>query len=262
MQTLANLATNTTTQAIQSRFNALVTSKGNSTQQQTLLSLFNVVIFTDINLFPNLSKSITTIDEYLNKWMDNYIKADNNPPSTKTSNPKTACTDPVISTIVQSHPIIQAVLTSSPTTQYFNLEEIYNLMKDAQNVQGNLLEEYIDSIISNYGWIWCKGNTVNKVDFINSNGSYLLQVKNKHNTENSSSSTVRNGTNIEKWYRLDSRKNGNIYIPVTRWDDLNTIINTKSNGIGNGVQCNMNDVDYDRFINNVVSNNPQLVNEN
>jgi LL-H family phage holin len=32
-----------------------------------------------------------------------------------------------------------------------------------------------------------------------------LQIKNKLNTENSSSSNIREGTNIKKWYRLNTK---------------------------------------------------------
>jgi SinI restriction endonuclease len=36
----------------------------------------------------------------------------------------------------------------------------------------------------------------------------LLQVKNRDNSENSSSSAIRKGTDIEKWHRTFSRKRG------------------------------------------------------
>jgi hypothetical protein len=36
----------------------------------------------------------------------------------------------------------------------------------------------------------------------------LLQVKNRDNSENSSSSAIRNGTNIEKWHRTFSKRVG------------------------------------------------------
>jgi carbonic anhydrase len=47
------------------------------------------------------------------------------------------------------------------------------------------------------------------------NGKWLvLQIKNRDNTENSSSSAIRNGTQIQKWFRSFSKKGG------TNWDNL------------------------------------------
>ena len=77
----------------------------------------------------------------------------------------------------------------------------------AENAIGTLLEKYIDGVARNYGWVHCSGELVKKVDFIKEdNGAYrLLQVKNRDNSENSSSSAIRNGTTIEKWFRSFSR---------------------------------------------------------
>ena len=55
------------------------------------------------------------------------------------------------------------------------------------------------------------------VDFIkvaSKEEARLLQIKNRSNSENSSSSAIRRGTIIEKWYRTNST-NGK-----TRWDLL------------------------------------------
>src|SRR6059058_3167229 len=55
------------------------------------------------------------------------------------------------------------------------------------------------------GWIWCSGTSVKAVDFIHydekNNEWNLLQVKNRDNTENSSSSKIRDNTTIKKWFR-------------------------------------------------------------
>ena len=59
--------------------------------------------------------------------------------------------------------------------------------------------------------------TVKSVDFIKGAGlnePRLLQIKNRSNSENSSSSAIRQGTSIEKWYRTNST-NGK-----TRWEFL------------------------------------------
>jgi len=77
----------------------------------------------------------------------------------------------------------------------------------AENMVGALLEKYIDSIASKYGWIHCVAELVKKTDFIKlENGKWrLLQVKNRDNSENSSSAAIREGTSIEKWFRSFSK---------------------------------------------------------
>ena len=87
----------------------------------------------------------------------------------------------------------------------------------AENCVGALLERYLHSVLGAKGWNWCCGDFVRAVDFIrrDSNGQWVaVQIKNRDNSENSSSSAIRNGTMIKKWYRTSSR-NGR-----TRWDKL------------------------------------------
>lgn len=97
-----------------------------------------------------------------------------------------------------------------------NLERAKNehlLSMGAENLVGDLLERYLASIMESRGWIWCSGSTVKAVDFIKppavpSGVWTLLQVKNRDNSENSSSSAIRNGTEIVKWFRTFSKKTG------------------------------------------------------
>ena len=87
------------------------------------------------------------------------------------------------------------------------------LSMGAENLVGELLERYLASILEPKGWVWCSGSMIKAVDFIkppeNADGEYrLLQVKNRDNSENSSSSAIRIGTTIEKWFRTFSKKTG------------------------------------------------------
>ncbi len=87
----------------------------------------------------------------------------------------------------------------------------------AENCVGALLERYLDSVLRKHGWHWCCGDFIKAIDFISKdkNGKWLvLQIKNRDNTENSSSSAIRNGTEIQKWFRSFSNKGG------TNWDNL------------------------------------------
>ena len=77
----------------------------------------------------------------------------------------------------------------------------------AENMIGELLERYIDSISSKIGWVWCCGSLVRHVDFIKpeTSGYRLLQIKNRNNSENSSSKAIRDNTSIEHWFRTYAR---------------------------------------------------------
>lgn len=84
----------------------------------------------------------------------------------------------------------------------------------AENTVGNLLEKYISLEASKFGWVHCVSELVKKVDFIkrDENSWLLLQIKNRDNSENSSSSAIRKGTEIRKWFRTFSRTG------KTNWD--------------------------------------------
>ena len=87
----------------------------------------------------------------------------------------------------------------------------------AENFIGWILESYIASHAEEFGWVWCSGAMIRAVDFIKptDDGQWrMLQIKNRSNSENSSSSRVRLGTSIEKWFRIHA-SNGR-----TNWDDF------------------------------------------
>ena len=49
-------------------------------------------------------------------------------------------------------------------------------MMTIEGMVGNLLEEYLATILHPYGWYCCWGSTIDAVDFCKEDGS-LLQVK-------------------------------------------------------------------------------------
>ena len=112
-------------------------------------------------------------------------------------------------------------LVSVILTEYFGIpvqdieraKREHALAMGAENLVGDLLERYLASILESRGWIWCSGAMVRAADFIKppsaTGGSWrILQVKNRDNSENSSSSAIRVGTTIEKWHRTFSRRAG------------------------------------------------------
>ena len=91
-----------------------------------------------------------------------------------------------------------------PSSEYDKFYEYHKQAMGVENVVGSYIEAYLDSQLQKLGWVWCAGSIVDKVDFFKIDGSQtlLLQVKSRSNTENSSSSTVRDGTSIKKWFRF------------------------------------------------------------
>ena len=212
-----------------------------------LCILFNIAM-ADKNLFPSMNLSNnSTFQDYIDRWVCNYTEAEANPARLRVASPKGSCNDPAVKTIVK-------MITQTSDEDASVKESHHNLFMSAENVQGALLEEYIDSIISDHGWIWCKGNILRSVDFCTIDGSRLLQIKNKSNSENSSSSSVRDGTKIEKWYRLATKVEQGEKIPSYKWDNLNQIIESVS-----GKKCLLNETDYVKYVEEVAIANPYLI---
>lgn len=117
------------------------------------------------------------------------------------------------------------------------LIEGHRIAMVAENIVGELLERYIDEKLSDNDWIWCAGEVVKSVDFIRLSKKKglkweSLQIKNRDNSENSSSSTVREGTDIEKWYRTIARSG------ETRWEDF---------PVGSGEE-KLDETDFRKFV--------------
>ena len=214
--------------------------------------IFEIALINS-NLFPGIhlagGKSVSA---YLQRWVSDYRNAVSNPPSTRTAKPKSACSDPAVRQIVMA-------ARKMPKSAASLREKYHNLFMSAENIQGNLLEEYIAGVSRPYGWIWCAGNTLRAVDFCSSDGTVLLQIKNKFNTENSSSSSIREGTSILKWYRLGTRSRQGTQYPVYKWEALNQIINDHRTAGFQLPPCCMTEEDYLRFITGAAAKNPELI---
>ena len=203
--------------------------------------------------FPGINlKGNQTPELYIERWVKGYYDAVNNPPSQRIANPKSSCTDPAIKVIVK------ATQGLSEEAASFG-EATHNLFMSAENIQGNLLEEYIASKARPYGFLWCDGNVLRAIDFCNTDGSFFLQIKNKSNTENSSSSNIREGTTIEKWYRLGTRTKGGIKYPDYKWSALNELINAhKTEGFDLSL-FNTSEEDYQAFLSDKASSNHGMI---
>lgn len=125
-------------------------------------------------------------------------------------------------------PAVSLILQAGYSYGYEHLDRIkieHQQSMGAENCVGGLLERYIDSVASNHGWYWCCGDFVRGVDFIyfdrDEDEWIMLQVKNRDNSENSSSSAIRAGTRIRKWFRTFSKSTARSRsCNFVNWDNL------------------------------------------
>jgi hypothetical protein len=104
--------------------------------------------------------------------------------------------------------LVMNVFYDKPEADLERIKIEHQQSMSSENIIGELLERYLASVLEVHGWVWCSGEFVTAIDFIKrtADGWTELQVKNRDNTENSSSSKVRNGTSIKKWFRSFSMK--------------------------------------------------------
>ncbi len=131
-------------------------------------------------------------------WLKKYRSGFEHRISQRTSNPPGTVADPIVDVM------IGARLAGLKTDQLSQIKFAHRLSMSAENILGLLLEEYLAEVLAEFGWHCCWGEVVRHVDFCHDNGA-LLQIKNRSNSENSSSSRVRLNQPIEKWYRVDAK---------------------------------------------------------
>jgi hypothetical protein len=253
MSTQANLSLNDFNATDQEILNAFSKLTGDVPAYNDLKIILSVGL-NDRTLFPNIRLTEgSSYADYLEKWIKGYDDATQNPPSKRKASPKGSCSDPAIQTIVQ-------IATATDTSFVERMATYHNLFMSAENIQGNLLEEYISKSIRPYGWVWCNGNALRAIDFCSSDGAVLLQIKNKSNTENSSSSAIRTGTDIKKWYRLGTQTRNGKKLPAYKWEELNKIVNGHVTS-GIVADCNMNEESYQDFLRNITSQNTDIISD-
>lgn len=204
-------------------FKEILNSIENTHYSEKLEKMFNYAIDNDPSLFTNISVENTEISimvfEYLTQWCKKYIIDRENPaikrPLKTYGERDTALVERIASTTGADSKTLQNYLIG------------HYIYMSAENMNGAILEEFLAQVLEPYGWIWCAGSTFRAIDFcyINNNQTILLQVKNKYNTENSSSSAIRSGTEIKKWNRLKRpNKTSGLYTPIPNWEELINLV--------------------------------------
>lgn len=170
------------------------------------------VVFAALQANPTLAPSIRgeSAEEILESWLNKYLRGYEKRASQRSSNVPGTIPDPIINVILEAR---------LPQLDQASVNKIiygHRLAMSAENILGPMLEEFLSIQLKPSGWFCCWGETLRSVDFVNRDGR-LLQVKNRSNSENSSSSRVRRGTAIEKWFRVNATSG------EYQWDQLNKI---------------------------------------
>lgn len=161
--------------------------------------VFNAVV-SDLDRVPgNIGGKNDDQNDVIRKWLLKYQGGKDGRASQRTSNPPGTVSDPII------EQIIGARISALTADDLNKINYAHRLGMSAENILGLILEEYLAYNLEPLGWYCAWGETVKSVDFVHKDGR-LLQIKNRSNSENSSSSTVRNGTQIEKWFRIKANR--------------------------------------------------------
>ena len=186
-------------------------------------------------LAPNIKESKTE-SSVLKKWLQKYADGHANRISQRVVNLPRTVADPIVETIISCR------LPHLKTDGLAKISFGHRLSMTAENVLGHLLEEFLANELAAFKWHCCWGETLRSVDFVNEDGR-LLQVKNRSNSENSSSSRVRIGTEIEKWFRVNA--NSGKYL----WEDLNKLHST----------LNLSEENFKDFVVKTLKANPKAL---
>lgn len=185
------------------------------------------------NVYTKVQRTETEISIFLNK----FCKGFNSRPSKRIANPTKTIADPLVLEILKKR------IKDLSDNEIRLIGVGHKVAMGAENIIGLILEEYIHSKLIRFGWTACWGNCIKAVDFCSTTGS-LLQVKNKSNTENSSSNKIRQNTDIIKWYRFNANTG------KTNWQLLNDI--TRVNNL-------LTEKDFQEFALNLINNNPKAL---
>lgn len=139
-------------------------------------------------------------------------------------------------------PVVVSIIETKKGKEAKEILETKKWITAVEGSIGYLLEKYIDSKVTDGKWIWCAGSMVKSTDFIKKtdSGWLQLQIKNRNNTENSSSSAIRTGTNIKMWFRFFCRTG------KTNWDKLPGLMET---------DYGMNETDFQEFVYSLLKQN-------
>lgn len=216
---------------------------------QDLISIFDVAYQN--KLFPN-RKEFASEHDYLVDWASRYSSF--TLPSQRVDNRNGKAFDEAL------YQILSDGLAISPK-RATQLALSHQTIERAEIIVGNLLEEFVNSEIQTKGWIWCKGETLQSIDFIKveqGQKPHLLQIKNSTNSENSSSKKVRKNKpyQVDAWNRSEANSVDDGGFRKTRWDKLYKILEYSDDEIE---QSKLTDEEFVSFISSCCATNRKLL---
>jgi len=198
--------------------------------------VFRVIAYDTDRALQNIGGKNDSERDVIKKWLFKFKNGYEGRASKRISNPIGTVADPIIESIIGSRIIKLTDIDLNRITFAHRLE------MSTENILGLILEEYLSEKLESKNWYCAWGETVKSVDFINKDGR-LLQIKNRSNSENSSSSSVRDGTSIKKWYRIEA--NSGEYM----WSELNDFCETTS----------LSEDSFVEFTKNLIQSNPDCL---
>lgn len=182
--------------------------------------------------------NLLTPNQCLSAWVEKFFRGYNNRISCCESKMPGTVPDEAVGIIIKA----RAVNLSDE--QIERIIYAHRLAMSAENILGLLLEEFLFEKLSSAGWAMAWGETARAVDFCDRNGR-LLQIKNRSNSENSSSSKIREGKPIEKWFRVDAMTG------QCEWDKLAIITGRTIVGL--------DETSFQTFIMDTLKRNPRAL---
>ena len=195
--------------------------------------IFTAIITDHTRIPGNMGGVPDDEEEVIKKWLMKYKNGYEARASKRHSRLPGTVADPMV------EKIIGARLSNLSEDDLSKITYAHRLAMSAENILGLILEEYLSINLRAYGWHCAWGGTVKSVDFVKENGE-LLQIKNRSNSENSSSSAVRAGTVIQKWFRVKADR------VEYMWDELNQICGT----------THLSEESFVEFAEALIQNNP------
>jgi hypothetical protein len=194
-----------------------------------------LAIIGTLKKYPELTPKLSAKFEPISAFVAKYSNGYENRSSVRFTKPSPIVPDNILEVI------IGAKYTRLPKAEIGKVVAFHRIAMTAENILGSLLEEYIADRLPE-GWYSCWGECIKSVDIV-SNQGVMIQIKNRSNSENSSSSKIRAGTEIKKWHRIDANTGR------TQWEKLGMIIP--------GIR--VSEPQFHEFVKNTISTNPNCM---
>lgn len=196
---------------------------------RTMLKLFTACLARR-KLFPRVvgRRQPSPGKAYVAAWVSSYAAGVGNTGAAREIRPMGTTPDPIITMMIGAY---EGVSKKESERRI----EHHRMAMRHENLVGPLLEEYLAVRLGKLGWLCAWGSTIQHVDFMGPRGR-LLQVKNRSNSENSASSSVRKKRpDIEKWHRLDASTGAD------QWHELRRLLRHRG-------RTQLGELDFQNFV--------------